>query len=736
MIGKIVRALGVYAAAGVVSSVVLVLALDLAGMDLRYPFNIEGDCAFTQVVVTNYLEHGTWYTHPRLGWPYGMDLRDFPISETLHLWVMKGLSLFVSDPVQVINWYFLLSFPLTTLTATFAFRRFGVSAFPAVACALLFTFLPFHLTRFAHLFLAAYYLVPLTVVVLLWVAGGWLWRDPREGEPAGRRISGRRLGFCVVVCVAIAMTGVYYAFFSCALLVVAGLAAAVRERRLVPLAVAGLLILSTTVSLGVNLAPCFLYQREAGPNPAVAHRSPEDANALSLKLANLVLPSPAHRVDAVRDWRLAFDASCPRIASGEYTGCALGLVGSLGFLACLFLFLFGRGGGATPDHLRTLGVFTVSCLLLAGLGGFGSLFAYIVSPQIRAYERICVYIAFFSLFTVGLLAQRVLAASAGRAFRLALVYLAGGCVLVGGLWEQTSPRFRPDYAGQRAVYENLIDFVRRIEQSSEEDAAICLLPAVVFPEAYTHRIYATDPFRLFLVARKLRFSHGVVKGRPGDQALRTVHREPTDAMLDRLVAIGYRGLCIDRNGYFDEGRELEAGLRATLGAEPLRSGDGRYVFFSLQERARRWSERQSPQDLARLRQAATYPPLVTGLAGVYPEEYYTTGTLRWVQSRAELRLDNWLDTPRRVRFRFAARSYYPGSWRLELASELLEASLPLGPALTTFERTVVLPPGTHTLTLTTDAPTFKEGMRTFCYALENLQLIEEPAPDLGMAPAR
>src|SRR4051794_12571161 len=136
--------------------------LELWNADLRIPFRNDGDCLYTQLWVKNLIEGG-WYLHTdRAGAPYGLNLHDFPLAESLHFGIMKLLALGSINPCRIINCYFLLTFVFTTITSLFVFRYFGVPTLPALVGSLLYAFMPYHFWRgVAHLFLAAYYLIPL-----------------------------------------------------------------------------------------------------------------------------------------------------------------------------------------------------------------------------------------------------------------------------------------------------------------------------------------------------------------------------------------------------------------------------------------------------------------------------------------------------------------------------------------------------------------------------------------------
>jgi phosphoglycerol transferase len=724
-----------YAVAGLVCLAVLTWVLRLHQGDLRFPLQDGGDCVWAQITTLGFIEEGTWYSHSRAAAPYGMDQRDFPVPDTLHLGVMKLISLAAPGIYRVINVYFLLTFFLTALSTLFVLRHFGVGPVPAVVAGLLYAFLPYHFIRFSHLFLASYYLIPPTTMVLLWLYHGRLQRAAPEGggtAPAGARPVGRWL-MALLLCLLVSSAGVYYAFFACYLLLVAGLAAGWQQRRLAPVGISGVLVAVTSLGLAANLAPCYAFQRQNGANPLVARRSPDESNFHGLKLANLVLPGPQHRLGrARRVWSL-FAQRCPIVASGEHWGNTLGAAGSAGFAALLLLFLCGRG---RDEHelLRPLGLFALACVLLGTVGGLSALFAAFVSPQIRCYNRICIYIAFFSLFAVGVLLDRLLgAARARRPLARGGGYALCGAVLALGLWDQTSPLFRPDHAGHRESVLDLEDYARRVEEALPEGAAVLQLPVVDFPEPVRrdHQLLHTEHFRLLLASQHLRISQGNVKGRYGARMLSWMVERPTPAMLEQAVALGFLGVHVDRRGYpADAGKAVEASLGRHLGVEPLVSRDGRYAFFSLQGKATELRRRHSsPGEWESWRQGRLYLPLAWYDQGFQDGEGGATDR-RAANSRAEVGLMNPLAEARWVTLRFRARACQAAG-TLRLSGPSLEAAVPIHTAPIEISHSILLPPGTHSLRFDCDAPAQEEGGRKLAFALEDLEILpqtEEKVP--------
>ena len=112
------------------------------------------------------------------------ELHDFPIVDHLHFAALWLLGQAWPNPFAVYNLYYLLTYPLTVLTTMAVLRHFGLSIPAAGTGGLLYAFLPYHYLRgVGHYFLAAYYIIPLTLLVALWLCHGRLpfFRKQPEG---------------------------------------------------------------------------------------------------------------------------------------------------------------------------------------------------------------------------------------------------------------------------------------------------------------------------------------------------------------------------------------------------------------------------------------------------------------------------------------------------------------------------------------------------------------------------
>jgi phosphoglycerol transferase len=725
-----VRELGLYAAAVALCGLCLTGTLKLWKADFGVPLGNDGDCLLTQVVVKNAMERGTYYECDRIGAPYGADLRDFPMSENLHFGVMRLLALGTNNPFRVINYYYLLSYFFTVLAALFTLRRFAVAALPALTAALLYAFLPYHLLRnVGHLFLSSYYLIPLLVMVALWVYLGRLRRQAAGTTPEPRRALGWRWAGAVLVCLLVSGAGVYYAYFACFFLLTAGLACALRERRWVPLVPAGALVAVLAAGVVLNLLPCLIYRHENGPNADVGQRLKWESELYGLKLTHLLLPIHEHRLSLVREWKELYSLGGPW---PSHEGCFAAPLGAVGAVGCAFVvlsFLFGRRDPGGPLLVPGLGLFTVCGFLLGVTGGLGALFANYVTPQIRAYNRVSIYLGFFALFGAAVLLTRLL----DQARRWGLpgrLIVSGFCLLLlgGGVWDQTNSNMVPPYAATKAGFESQVAFTAQVEQQLPAGAMVFQLPFTEFPEACpTDRgLTSYEQFRPYLVSRTLRWSHGTVRNRYGSKALAALTRQPVEALVEQVAVLGYSGIHVDRLGYADNGTEVEGRLRALLGEEPLVGPNQRDAFFTLVPYARKIRSQYTEEEWARRREWYQDPVVAIWGEGADRAE----GEWRWCHSRATLTLINPLERPRTVSIRFRPDFASPEPKpRLTMTGSVVGGTVDIDPGSAPFRTTVAVPPGTHALRFECDGKaTHDASGRTLVFRLLELEVVADDLP--------
>ena len=574
------------------SSVLATVGMQLWNRDLRAPFYYDLDALLYLPLVKTTLERGS-YTHTeRLGAPGEQEMYDFPIIDHAHFLLLWAIGRVIPDLLLAYNVYSLLCYPLTVLTAMWVMRWLKLSLPAAAAGGLLYAFLPYHQERYQyHYFLAAYWWVPVSLVPALAICKGefpffrpgpdgryppvsidWraVWATARgavRGSGAAWKVVlawGQRSTVFVlrelctwraVVQLALgavtASTGAYYAFFACASYSFAGLYAWAVHGTWRGAASAALVI-APVVAVGFAYhVPTFIYQYKYGPNP-LTDRFPEEADNYGLKVAHLLLPATDHNFRPFANLRTKFTAAVMRPAEGERAG-SLGLIGGAGLVALTGLVLL-------PSRRRwpegAIAGLTMYLVLLGTIGAFGSLFNLLVTPQIRAYNRICVFIGFLCLFIVFWWLDRFLLSRTGRRMRRAR-YPIFAVVLMLGYFDQTPWGWNPfNPTGMEKIdlfaerYRSDKRFFQEIERTMPPGVRVFCLPHSPFPESPPiQQMAAYEHARGYLLTDTVYWSYGSIKGREADAWQKDVAYAKPDEALRRIVARGFDGLFIDGRGF-------------------------------------------------------------------------------------------------------------------------------------------------------------------------------------------
>lgn len=557
--------------------------LRLHHASLAVPFIYVGDGLWTASWVKGLIDNH-WFLHNHfLGVPGDMDFSDFPMSDNLHFALLKLLCLCTHRFGVALNLYYLGSYLLITLTALYVLRRFVGPGLPSLVPALLYAFLPYHLMRSeGHLFLTSYYMVPLAIMVILWIYPGDGLSGNRADANHPPRFRGRKLIAALVICVLVGSAGVYYAFFTCFFLLVAGLCAGRVGRSVIPPLLAGFLVSVVGASVIGNLTPYLLDRARHGPNPRAVQRELVYSEMFALKITQLLLPLTEHRVQALADLKRLYSSKAPLI--NENDSVTLGFAGGLALLGLLGVPFWRIGGDRVSRQLEAWSLLTWAALLLGTVGGLGMLFNLLVAQQIRCYNRIVVFIAFFCMLALAAALKRI-GDWCGRDARLRLV-CAGAmlALLYAGIMDQTSRYWAPRHRELKEAFRQDAQFVQSVEESVPAHTKVFQLPYMPFPEAefLPYQMQHYDPFRLYLHSRTLRWSYGAMKGRAGDEWQAKVAALAAPQMTAALADAGFGGICIDRAGYADGGRALEVELSRLLGGTtPIVHPAGRWAFFNM-----------------------------------------------------------------------------------------------------------------------------------------------------------
>lgn len=356
----------------------LILVMELWHADLRVPFLYSGDGRLNGICVKGIIDNGWFLCNKCVGMPTGLYLQDFPFPNNLDCSLIKLISYFTKNYGLTINIFYLLTFPLTTLTSMLVFRQCNISYSSSIFGSLIYTFVPYHFLRGeAHLSLSTYYLVPLVIMMILWVYEDNIIIFERDGK---LNVFNSKFFISIFICVLMGSSSIYYTFFSCYFLMVSGMLLFLSRRNIwslfVPMFFVGLMTIFTII----NYLPIILYQLNMGSNLAVTARSPDAAEIYGLKMIQLFLPVGGHRIPFFSYVASKYASTTPLF--NENSMASLGIIGSVGCIFLLFWIFYRTIANNTKSFkleqkFNALSVLNLSAFLLGTIGGFGSIFSYL-----------------------------------------------------------------------------------------------------------------------------------------------------------------------------------------------------------------------------------------------------------------------------------------------------------------------------------------------------------------------
>lgn len=720
-----------YAAAALLSLLVVAWVLKLWRADLRVPFTYAGDAIVYSTFIKGIVDNGWYYHNLMVGVPSGLHMYDFPLPDNFHFLCLKLISLFTSDHALILNLFFLLTFPVTTVTSLYVFRYFGVSYLPALLGSLLYTSLPYHFFRGeVHLFYSAYYMVPLMVLVILWTYFGKLHFIDRNAETGKWRFRLRsfKTVFSLLVAIIIASTGAYYSFFGCFLLLIAGMLALVMKRDVYALLTSFILVVVMAVTVAINLSPSIVYVRKHG-SPQSMVRAPGEAETFALKISQLLLPVTDHRIQWLAELKTKYNYG-PLI--NENNNATLGVIGSAGFLILLGALVGARrerefSPDRPTDLLLPLSKFNIAAVLLGTIGGFSSLFALLISSQIRSYNRISIFIGFFCLFAVVLLLEALAQRTVRSRTSQVVFAVVLGVVLIVGVLDQTSKFFVPPYAALNAEFNDNREFIAKVEQTVPRNSMIFQLPYIPFPEhPPVNDMVDYDHFKAYLHSKALRWSYGALRGREGDVWQKSIATRPLPELVETLAFSGFNGIYIDRFGYSDRGAALESELSGIVGKTQIVSNNGRLSFFSLLEYNKHLRERYTESEWLERQDLALHSLNISWGGGFSDLELSPGKNWRWCSSQGTLNLHNTAQRERKVVLKMSLSTGYEEFSNLIIHSPLHNETRKINVSPTPLQLTLTIPPGHTAIEFSSDAKRVKApgDPRYLVFRVDDFELTE------------
>ncbi len=548
---------------------IITASLMIGYMSFRRDFDFDifpslyGDSTSMSAAVKSIQEnglYGMWF-NARIGAPEvaaPIDGSAVDIILSLIIWV---LSIFIKSTSRIQYVYFILTFALNSVSMALLLRKIKVNYETAFVCSLLYTAAPYHFGRgLGHLVLTNYMYFAIAVYLSFVILG-------LIEENTDRW----KIWIC---CILLGLGFAYYYAFGLIVMATAYIVSFIKYGKkevFKKLWIMALLLLSIFISL----LPKIGYSILNGKNPIILKRIFFEQEIYGLKIIQLLLPPSTSRFSALRALEQEYSSQAPLV--NENVLASLGLVASIGFLAlCAAFFLSFASKNKKEGNewlvIDFLSLSTLVLILMGTIGGFGEIFNYLVTPQIRCYNRTSIYIAGLSLIMIAVLFDKI------KRKNRSIYYIVCAFVLSIGMIDQTVDMARGGQQAAKQTQKAYEKFFAKVEQQLDKEDMVYQLPHMDYPEVggsfeYRH-------FIGYLFTDTLKWSYGGIKGRNVAAAQLNIDEGMSYWFLKEIKDAGFSAVYIDLAGYEDGGDQVLSFYKQ-LGIEPTVSEDGMLYMYDI-----------------------------------------------------------------------------------------------------------------------------------------------------------
>lgn len=566
----------------IIVTIVLLLMFQIGNFHITYPLSNTGrDDTSYMAEIKMPIENGSWKISDNLGAPFGTNRSSnisYYLFNDVHL-----LSMFFAAVTGSIflaqNLTYLFVFYLNSgiTYAVLCARKIN----PMISCvgAISFTFLNYVFYRnVSHMMLVPIYTIPLAILICLWI-----FEDDKVCNIGKGFFHYKRNWLAILFSILIVNSGIgYYMVFACFFFMIAGVYKSVERRSFIGIKQFLTQLLCIVVSLLVTISGYIIDVLRGNNSVMTSLRSYGDAEIYALKIVRLFLPTKGTGIQRIDDVIAAYNGSAVcHTETSEYLG-VLGVVGCI----ILFLALFVN---AKRSEIKMLSVMTICAILYGTIGGLGVIFFLFITDMVRCTNRISVYIAFMSIYTVCILLNALYKWVRGNNKKV--IYKIGFDLVMAGLLLFTLSNqvqwHHFDNNAQIEVCDTQKKFVTELEENIPTDSMIYQLPYWEYPPGPgLNNMNPNELLQPYLYSTKVKWSFGAFSGEPSLLWNEYVSKQKTEDMVDSLSYMGFEGIFINSGAYTEEEfTELTKQLEEILGAADIKSDDDKWWYYSISDYA-------------------------------------------------------------------------------------------------------------------------------------------------------
>lgn len=576
----------------IIITVVLMVMFRIGGFHIKYPLSNTGgdDTSYMAEIKMSY-DTGNWKASENLGAPFGTDRSSnvsYYLFDDVHLLSMLLVHL-TGSVFLAQNLTYILLFYINSAVTYAVLRTRKIHPAISVVGTISFTFLTYVFYRnVSHMMLTPIYTIPLAILICLWI-----FEDDRVARYGKGFFHYKRNWAVILFSILIVNSGIgYYTVFASFFFMVAGIYKTVEKRSFLGIQQFLSQLVTTIICMGVTLSGYVINVLQGKNSVMTSLRSYGDAEIYALKIVRMFLPKNGTGVHYIDDVLLAYNSSAVcQTETSEY-------LGILGVIGCIILFL-AMFANVKQSEIKMMSVMTTCAILYGTIGGLGVLFFLFVTDMARCTNRISIYIAFMSIYTVCLLLQRLYEWIRQHGTMLSkILFQFMMCVALAVTLLNQVKWHQFDNSKQVQACDVQQAFVEELEEKVPDGAMIYQLPYWEYPPGPgINNFNPNEHLQPYLYSTKIKWSYGAFSGERSLKWNAYVSQQDISGMVGSLSYMDFEGLFINSDAYTEEEfAELTSQLNQILGEPDIVSVDDKWYYYGISQYAQQLKESMSEDE--------------------------------------------------------------------------------------------------------------------------------------------
>ncbi len=553
-------------------------------MDFSVQPTFGGDNALGMILMKSIAQNGLrgLWINPYMGAPQASALVDTPFLDMSFGIEAYIISLFCKSPATIQYIIYIGSYlTVGLLSYLLVLRKISNNNVICILASIFLAILPYHFSRgMSHGTLSRYSVI--AVAIFLCICANE--EEYRFGAPKKYSKVGR---ICFWgACFFVGISNIYYVFGALLCLAVTILAKMIRHKRLNILWNEAVSIYLILFGVFVGLFPKIFYSIKHGPNQMAGVRAPQETEVYALKIIQMLLPCAYNRIGIFRKIYEKYTTGGYNINENQMA--SLGLMATIGFVCiCVWIILrlarndLNYSADARIDRKDFFSLLVLSIVLYSVGGGFGTVVAYVITPEIRCLNRLSVFVAYLSICMLAIIFERALNSNMNVKTKK-LTILFGLLLSVVTLYSEIPIENSGWQNSSMSKNEIMTSFFCEVQSELEDGDMVYQLPYMDFPEVSTPgTMFDYEPGYAYVYTNNLRWSYGAMKGRHTEAADLLRDEGISKEFVKKIKKAGFKAVYIDTAGYEDSGQSVIQFYSSKLGLKPIISNDGRLYLYKL-----------------------------------------------------------------------------------------------------------------------------------------------------------